>query len=83
MKTSRAMTSSLIILSISGATGWPLASIWAFRALTRAMGTALPLTMATFWAEADRAAAPRTAAATMRASCFCFMLIRVVIEKSE
>src|SRR3954468_17337478 len=63
MKISRAMTSSFSWPCISGVTGRPALASCEASMSTRALGTGLPLTMATFWAATGRAM-PRMAAAT-------------------
>src|SRR4051812_21838531 len=70
MNTSRATTSSFSMPSISGVTGRPLFWICALSRSTRALGTGLPLTMATFCAAAGRAAANVAAATAAMRSCF-------------
>jgi hypothetical protein len=55
---------------ISGVTGRPDLEICVARASMRALGTALPLTMATFWAAAGRAAHRVAAASAARRWCF-------------
>ncbi|MCY1548696.1 hypothetical protein D9M68_848210 [compost metagenome] len=62
MKISRSTTSSFSWARTSSVTGRPDAATCLASTSTRAVGTALPLTMATFCAAAQGAAARRTAA---------------------
>src|SRR5712691_11311127 len=66
MNISRITTSSRACFSSSGVLGWPALVAWAISASTRALGTAFPLTTATFWASAASGAsrASETHAAT-------------------
>ena len=62
MKISRVITSCLSCSRTASLTAWPLAVTCLASASTRAIGTPLPLTMATFWADAQGAATSRAAA---------------------
>jgi hypothetical protein len=80
MKTSRAITSSFSWSFISGPTGRPALDSWEASASTRAFGTGLPLTTATFCANAG-SATHREAAASAARRCFFMGVVPLGVER--